>query len=452
MKSAHEIWRAMLTDLETEFSAVSFDVWIKTLVPYCVDDKSRLVLIATNSEHKHKVNAGQKIPIKLVAQKVAPYLTDIVVIEESEKEDYSSSVPEDTGKEEEQRKEALYGVGTPINPRYNFEEFVVGKSNELTVAAAHAVSDAPGQKFNPLFIYGASGLGKTHVMHAIGNSLLVSHPELKVIYVTSEKFLNDFISSIGNSKESRNTFRDKYRSADVLMIDDVQLLSGKERTQEELFHTFNDMHDAGKQLVFTSDRTPGEIPDISDRLRSRFEWGLITDIQPPDIETRIVILKKKSQKLQCNIPLEVLTFMAEKIDSNIREMESLLNKVVFLSGLTGAQPSVELVRDALKDYRNVTEEKINPDVIIDCVCKYFGLGRDVLLGKKKNKEIVEPRQICMYLIADMTNMPLETVGNICGGRDHTTVMHARDKIERLMSSASRIKTAVEDIRSMVFKK
>ncbi len=452
MKSAHEIWRDMLTDLETEFSAVSFDVWIKTLVPYCVDDKSRLVLIATNSEHKHKVNAGQKIPIKLVAQKVAPYLTDIVVIEESEKEDYSSSVPEDTGKEEEQRKEALYGVGTPINPRYNFEEFVVGKSNELTVAAAHAVSDAPGHKFNPLFIYGASGLGKTHIMHAIGNSLLVSHPELKVIYVTSEKFLNDFISSIGNSKESRNTFRDKYRSADVLMIDDVQLLSGKERTQEELFHTFNDMHDAGKQLVFTSDRTPGEIPDISDRLRSRFEWGLITDIQPPDIETRIVILKKKSQKLQCNIPLEVLTFMAEKIDSNIREMESLLNKVVFLSGLTGAQPSVELVRDALKDYRNVTEEKINPDVIIDCVCKYFGLGRDVLLGKKKNKEIVEPRQICMYLIADMTNMPLETVGNICGGRDHTTVMHARDKIERLMSSASRIKTAVEDIRSMVFKK
>ena len=452
MKSAHEIWRDMLSDLETEFSAVSFDVWIKTLVPYCVDDKSRLVLIATNSEHKHKVNSGQKITIKLVAQKVAPYLTDIVVIEDSEKEDYSAAVKEDGSAEEERRKEELYGVGTPINPKYNFEEFVVGKSNELTVAAAHAVSEAPGQKFNPLFIYGASGLGKTHIMHAIGNSLLVSHPDLKVVYVTSEKFLNDFISSIGNSKESRNTFRDKYRRADVLMIDDVQLLSGKERTQEELFHTFNDMHDAGKQLVFTSDRTPGEIPDISDRLRSRFEWGLITDIQPPDIETRIVILKKKAQKLQANIPLEVLTFMAEKIDSNIREMESLLNKVVFLSGLTGAKPSIELVRDTLKDYRNVTEEKINPDVIIECVCKYFGLARDVLLGKKKNKDIVEPRQICMYLMADMTNMPLETVGNICGGRDHTTVMHARDKIERLMPSASRIKTAVEDIRSMVFKK
>ena len=371
----------MLSDLETEFSACSYDVWIKTLTPYCVDDKSRLVLIATNADHKNKVNSGQKIPIKIVAQKVAPYLTDIVVIEESEKEDYSAAVAENENAEEEKRKETLYGVGTPINPKYNFEEFVVGKSNELTVAAAHAVSEAPGQKFNPLFIYGASGLGKTHIMHAIGNSLLVSRPELKVIYVTSEKFLNDFISSIGNSKESRNTFRDKYRSADVLMIDDVQLLSGKERTQEELFHTFNDMHDAGKQLVFTSDRTPGEIPDISDRLRSRFEWGLITDIQPPDIETRIVILKKKAQKQQCNIPLEVLTFMAEKIDSNIREMESLLNKVIFLSGLTGNAPSVELVRDALKDYRNVTEEKINPETIVDCVCKYFGLTSDVLLGK-----------------------------------------------------------------------
>lgn len=452
MRTAHEIWRDMLSDLETEFSACSYDVWIKTLTPYCVDDKSRLVLIATNADHKNKVNSGQKIPIKIVAQKVAPYLTDIVVIEESEKEDYSAAVAENENAEEEKRKETLYGVGTPINPKYNFEEFVVGKSNELTVAAAHAVSEAPGQKFNPLFMYGASGLGKTHIMHAIGNSLLVSRPELKVIYVTSEKFLNDFISSIGNSKESRNTFRDKYRSADVLMIDDVQLLSGKERTQEELFHTFNDMHDAGKQLVFTSDRTPGEIPDISDRLRSRFEWGLITDIQPPDIETRIVILKKKAQKQQCNIPLEVLTFMAEKIDSNIREMESLLNKVIFLSGLTGNAPSVELVRDALKDYRNVTEEKINPETIVDCVCKYFGLTSDVLLGKKKNKEIVEPRQICMYLMADMTNMPLETVGSICGGRDHTTVMHARDKIERLMPTASRIKTAVEDIRSMVFKK
>ncbi len=452
MKTAHDIWRDMLSDLETEFSAVSFDVWIKTLTPYCIDDKSRLVLIATNDEHKLKVNSGMKITIKLVAQKVAPYLSDLVVINDSEKEDYSAAVKEDESAEEEKRKDALCGIGTPINPKYNFEEFVVGKSNELTVAAAHAVSEAPGQKFNPLFIYGASGLGKTHIMHAIGNSLIVSHPELKVIYVTSNKFLNDFISSIGNSKESQNTFRDKYRSADVLMIDDIQFISGKERTQEELFHTFNDLHDAGKQLIFTSDRTPGEIPDLEERLRTRFEWGLITDIQPPDIETRIVILRKKAQKLQCNIPLDVLTFMAEKIESNVREMESLLNKVVFLSGLTGKPPSVDLVRDTLKDYRNVTEEKIPPEAIIDCVCKYFGMNSTDLLGKKKNKEIVEPRQICMYLMADLTNMPLETVGNVCGGRDHTTVMHARDKIERLMPTVSRIKTAVDDIKSMVFKK
>ena len=448
MKSASEIWRDMLSDLETECSAVSFDVWIKTLEPYIVDD-NRLVLIAANDEHKNKVNASHKILIKLVAQKVAPFLRDIIVVEESEKELYGSA---EAVAEKDEKPHPNYAVGTPINPKYNFEEFVVGKCNEFSVAAAHAVSEAPGQKFNPLFIYGGTGLGKTHIMHAIGNSLLLSHHEKKIIYVSSEKFLNDFISSIGNSKESQNSFRDKYRSADVLMIDDIQFMSGKERTQEELFHTFNDLHDAGKQLVFTSDCPPADIPDLEERLRSRFEWGLITDIQPPDIETRIAILTKKAQKLQCNIPLDVLAFMAEKIENNIREMESLLNKVVFLSGLTNRPPSIELVRDTLKDYRNVTDEKIRPDSIIESVCKYFGLNKDELLGKKKNKEIVEPRQICMYLMSDLTNMPLETVGNICGGRDHTTVMHARDKIERLMPTAERIKTAVEDIKSMIYKK
>lgn len=439
----------MRYDLETECSAVSFDVWIKTLEPYVVDD-NRLVLVAVDADHKNKVNASYRINIKLVAQRVAPFLKDIIVIEESERELYGNGVADTSAAE--QKVAANYAVGTPINPKYNFEEFVVGKSNEFTVAAAHAVSELPGQKFNPLFIYGGTGLGKTHIMHAIGNSLLVSDPEKKIVYVSSEKFLNDFLSSIGSSRESQLSFHDKYRSADVLMIDDIQLLSGKERTQEELFHTFNELHNAGKQLVFTSDRPPAEIPDLEERLRSRFSWGLITDIQPPDIETRIAILNKKAQKLQCNIPLDVLTFMAEKIENNVREMESLLNKVVFYSGLTNRPPSVDIVRDTLKDYRNVTEEKVNPNSIIDCVCKYFGLTKDELLGKKKNKEIVEPRQICMYLMADLTNMPLETVGNICGGRDHTTVMHARDKIDRIMPTSERVKTAVDDIKSMVYKK
>ncbi len=448
MKSANEIWRDMLSELENEVSAVSFDVWIKTLEPLLVDEKNRLVLVATNEEHKAKVNSGHKITLKLVAQKVAPFLSGIAVIEAGEKELYSGGAAVAT----ENKPAPNYAVGTPINPKYNFEEFVVGKCNEFTVAAAHAVSEAPGSKFNPLFVYGGTGLGKTHIMHAIGNSLLLSHPEKKIIYVSSEKFLNDFITSIGNSKESQTSFRDKYRSADVLMIDDIQFISGKERTQEELFHTFNDLHDAGKQLVFTSDRPPAEIPDLEERLRSRFEWGLITDIQPPDIETRIAILKKKAIKLQCNIPLDVLTLMAEKIENNVREMESLLNKVVFLSGLTKRPPSVELVRETLKDYRNVTDEKVRPEIIIDCVCKYFGITKDELLGKKKTKEVVEPRQICMYLMADLTNMPLETVGNICGGRDHTTVMHARDKIERLMPTSERIKNGVTDIKSMIYKK
>ena len=445
MKSASEIWRDMLSDLETECSAVSFDVWIKTLEPYMVDD-DRLILVATNAEHKNKVNASHKIIIKLVAQKVAPFIRDIIVIEASEKELYGNSKAKES---EAEKPVPNYAVGTPINPRYNFEELVVGKCNEFAVAAAHAVSEAPGKKFNPLFIYGGTGLGKTHIMHAIGNSLFVSTPELKIIYVSSEKFLNDFIQSIGNGKESPNSFRDKYRSADVLMIDDIQFISGKERTQEELFHTFNDLHDAGKQLVFTSDCPPSEIPDLEERLRSRFEWGLITDIQPPDIETRIAILNKKAQKLRINIPLDVLTFMAEKIENNIREMESLLNKVVFLCGLTNRPPSIDLVRDTLKDYRGATDEKISPDSIIESVCKYFGLGKNELLGKKKNKEIVEPRMVCIYVITDMLNMPLAAIGNILGGRDHTTIIHARDKIAEQLKNNDSIGIAVKDIKDML---
>ncbi len=447
MKSASEIWEDMKTELQTEVNTVTFDVWINTLRPYVVDD-GRLILVAANAEHVNKVRSGHMITLKLVAQKVAPYLRDIIIIEEGDKDLYGEGERVDTSP----KPETSYAVGTPINPKYNFEEFVVGKCNEFTVAAAHAVSEAPGEKFNPLFIYGGVGLGKTHIMHAIGNSIFISAPEKKVIYVSSEKFLNDFINSISAGKDAQTSFRDRYRSADVLMIDDIQFISGKERTQEELFHTFNDLHNEGKQLVFTSDRPPAEIPDLEDRLRSRFEWGLITDIQPPDIETRIAILNKKAQRLRVNIPIEVLTFMAEKIENNIREMESLLNKVVFLSALSNRPPSIDLVRDTLKDYRNVTDEKISPDAIIDCVCRYYGLTKDELLGKKKNKEIVEPRQLCMYLMADLTNMPLETVGNLCGGRDHTTVIHARDKIERLMPTSERIRVAIEDIKSMVYKK
>ena len=440
----------MMSALETECSAVSFDVWIKTLEPLCVSD-GRLILVAANENHKENVNSRLKITIKQVLKTIESLISDVIVVCPDEKDLYAAD------KEMPVDFDAGIELSAPneIIKKYNFENYVVGKCNEYAVAAAKAISDEPGTKYNPLFLYGGVGLGKTHIMHAIGNSLMVSRPSLKVVYVSSEKFLTDFINSIptgkGN-KEVAKSFRDKYRKADVLMIDDVQFIAGKQATVEELFHTFNELHDSGKQLIFTSDRSPAEIRDIEERLRSRFGWGLIIDIQPPDVETRIAILRKKSQSLGVNISMDVLASMAEAIESNIRDMESLLNKVIFLSGLINRPPSVDLVREALKDYRNVTEEKIPTDRIIDCVCQYFKMPKGDLLGKKKNKEIVEPRQLCMYLMTEYTNLPLGNIGDVCGGRDHTTVMHARDKIDKMLVSVPRIQTAAEDIRCLILKK
>ncbi len=448
MKSAREIWKEMLNVLETECSTVSYDVFIATLEPYCID-KDRLILVASSTNVKENVNSRLKITIKQTMRQIEPFLTDVVIIEEDEKENYACDV--DSADSIAASPDESYAKSSPINPRYNFEEFVVGDCNKMAVAAAHAIAENPGNKFNPLFIYGGVGLGKTHIIHAIANELFVNRPDLKVVYISSEKFLNDFISSMGRGKEPAEEFRNSYRSADVLMIDDIQFFSKKGRTQEELFHTFNYLHEQGKQLVFTSDRAPSEIPDIDDRLRSRFGWGLIADIQKPDVETRIAILERKALARRANIPIPVLSFMAEKMDSNIRELEGLLNKVIFLAELTQKPYTIEIAADALKDFGVSQDSKITTDHIVDCVCKYYGISKSDLFGKKRNKEIVEPRQICMYLISDLTSIPQETIGSICGGRDHSTVIHACAKIERLIATSEGMKTAIDDIRNLIYR-
>lgn len=449
MSKAIAIWDEIMTSLETECSTVSFDVWVKTLQPVCISE-NKLILLATNSEHKENVNSKLRILIRQVLKQSKPYIEDIIVALSDELSLYADDEKEQAASEFDVKLSAP----NEIMKKYNFENFVIGKCNEYAVEAAKSISNNPGEQYNPFFLYGDSGLGKTHIMHAIGNSIMMSKPELKIVYVTSEKFLNDFITSIptGSAKEVAKSFREKYRKADVLIIDDVQFISGKTATVEELFHTFNELHDSGKQLIFTSDRPPSELRDIEDRLRSRFGWGLIIDVQQPDYETRIAILRKKSQAKFVNIPIDVLSIMAEEMNSNIRDMESLLNKVIFLSGLTKRAPSKELVYEALKDYRNVVEEKISSDSILDCVCAYFKLSPDDILGKKKTKDIVEPRQICMYLMTEYTNYPLGTIGKQLGGRDHTTIMHARDKIEKMLGTVERVRTAVEDIKCMIFKK
>ncbi|MCI8412478.1 MAG: chromosomal replication initiator protein DnaA [Clostridia bacterium] len=451
MNNAKELWEKMLTNLEIEVSAVNFDVWIKTLEAVSIID-GRLVLMVPSEGSRKFVTEKFSDQLTATMQEVNPSMTAILIIGPNDADTYRTERDNCVAEAEETEETTKRVEANVINPKYNFENFVVGKSNQFMYAAARAVADEPGSRYNPLFIYGGAGLGKTHIMHAIGNSVRMSHPHLKVLYASSEKFVNEFIESIRTTKGNSTHFRDKYRNVDVLMIDDIQLISKMPRTQEEMFHTFNDLHGHNKQIILTSDRPPKEISPLEERLRTRFEWGLIVDVQPPDIETRIAILQKKAQAEKYNIPFGVLEFMAEKISDNVRDMESLLNKVIFLSRLYNSSPNIDLVKEALKDYTDKTEESVSADRIVDCVCRYFNVKKEELVGKKKTKEIVEPRQICIYLITDMLALPLTTIGAMFGGRDHTTIMHARDKVAEKMGQNPKTQVAVTDIKDMILKK
>ncbi len=443
--AAKETWEKMLPILEKELSILSYDVWIKTLAPSDICD-GKLVLVAATEYGKEFVNTRYLPLIKAAMQMINPLLTDVNIITATE-----MPLIDKEGKQEEEpvpvRQDSI-----SINLKYNFESFVVGKANQLAVAAAKAVASDPGNVYNPLFIYGGAGLGKTHLMHAIGNYIRVANPSLKVLIVSSERFVNDLVAFIGGGKTGGIGFRDKYRSCDVLMVDDIQFISGKTATTEEMFHTFNELHALNKQLVFTSDRPPKEIPDIDERLRSRFEWGFTADIQPPDFETRIAILRKKAQMLKCNISLEVLNYMAECMTGNVREMEGLLNKVILLSQLNETSPSLSLVKEALKDYGEKQEGSITVDDVIDATCKVFSVTKADLVGKKKTKEIVEPRQVCIYIITELLDIPLATIGNIFGGRDHTTIMYARDKVSEKLNTSVKTATDVNNIKNMIYNK
>ena len=452
METVKKIWRDALSVLETEASAISFDVWIRPLEAVDIDG-DKLVLVAPTDGNVIAINNQLRPLICEVLHRINPLISDIELRVSSSSPAGEAAVSESVPEPEPEPKNKIqlgFDSGL-INPRYTFDNFVVGKCNQLVVAAAKAVVMTPGTLYNPLFIYGGVGLGKTHIMHAIGNAIRKNDCSLKVVYISSEKFVNEFIEAIRISGGA-GEFREKYRSADVLMIDDIQFISKKAGTQEELFHTFNDLCQANKQLIFASDRAPKEIPDIEDRLRSRFEWGLIADIQPPDLETRIAILQKKAQAEKQNVPSEVLNFMAARIDNNIREMESMLNKVILLAKLYDKPITLELAQETFKDYNQPSDEVVGADDIIDSTCKYFGVSRDDLLGKKRDKKIVEPRQICIYLISEMLPLPLTSIGGIMGGRDHTTIMHAKNKIALAVGKEERYRIAVHDIRDMVYKK
>lgn len=335
-----------------------------------------------------------------------------------------------------------------LNPKNTFDTFVIGSGNRFAHAASLAVAEAPAKAYNPLFIYGGVGLGKTHLMHAIGHYVLEHNPSAKVVYLSSEKFTNEFINSIRDNKATE--FRNKYRKVDVLLIDDIQFLAGKESTQEEFFHTFNTLHEENKQIVISSDRPPKEIPTLEDRLRSRFEWGLITDITPPDLETRIAILRKKAKAEGLDIPNEVMLYIANQIDSNIRELEGALIRVVAYSSLINKDINADSSMEALKDIIPSSKPKIITILDIQqTVGEYFNVKLEDFKAKKRTKSVAFPRQIAMYLARELTDFSLPKIGEEFGGRDHTTVIHAHEKISNLMQTDVQFQNQMKEINELL---
>ena len=382
MKDSNTVWQEMLSILEVEIHALGFDVWVRPLRPVDTDDEDCLVLRAPTMALKSEVMTRYMPLMREAMRNIDGAPSDISIIVEEEHED----VVEKTEDKPVMPKPEKVEVNT-INPKYNFENFVVGDCNKLAHAAAEAVAASPGAVYNPLFIYGGVGLGKTHIMQAIGNAVRLSASNLKVLYVSSETFVNEFIESIRTARDTNQaqSFRDKYRNVDVLIIDDVQFMGKKYGSQEELFHTFETLHNAGKQMVFASDRPPQDIPDLDSRVRSRFASSLVVDMKSPDLETRIAILQRKAQDAKVNIAYNALEFIAECVQSNIREMEGVLTKVIFLARLSNKKVDLSICREALNDYRVQACDEITADEIIECTCRYFNVNKQDVVGKKKNK-------------------------------------------------------------------
>ena len=356
-------------------------------------------------------------------------------------------------KHEEKKSRNKNSKSSAFNPKFTFENYVVGPTNEFTVAAAKAVAENPGGQYNPLFVYGGAGLGKTHVLHAIGNQIVETKPELTVVYVTTEQFTNEFIETVSKNELDMNTgFRNKYRNADVLIVDDVQSIIGKPRVQEEFFHTFNALISQNKQIVLSSDRPPKEITPLEDRLRTRFEWGLMTDIGIPEIETRIAILKKKTFIDRHSVDDEVLEYIAEAMTTSVRELEGYLSRCIFYAGLL-KKPKVTLdvAQEALKNYITVSKVTFDSDKIIEKVCRYFEVSKNQLLGRDRKKELSYPRQICMYLLDNMLEMPYTSIGKIFN-KDHATVIYCKNKIDKLLKTDKLLQTQIKDIKDLCMTK
>lgn len=439
MDHVQELWAQTLVGLQKKISKPSFETWLKPTE--AIERKNDILVIAApNNFSRDWLESRYADIIREKLKEITNQSLGVNFIsrEETEKKEPLPADPEEIELAEPISKKQL-------NPRYTFNTFVIGSENRFAHAASLAVAESPANAYNPLFIYGGVGLGKTHLMHAIGHYILEVNPQSRVVYISSEKFTNEFINAIRDNKAIQ--FRNKYRSADILLIDDIQFLARKEQTQEEFFHTFNALHEEHKQIVISSDRPPKEILRLEDRLRSRFEWGLITDVQPPNLETRIAILRKKAIADNLEVPSEVLVAIADQVSTNIRELEGALIRVVAYSALVNQPITPELASEALKEIISTTVSKqVNIQQIQEAVCNYYRLQAEDLISKKRTKTIAFPRQIAMYLSREMTDYSLPKIGEDFGGRDHTTVIHAHEKISRTLDKDSLLKDAIQEIK------
>lgn len=450
MNIVEENWEQILNKMKLEYcsSNISYNTWIAPLTVYEVTDDTVYILVKLRASLEH-IEEKYLLPFKVCIAEVTGYeyevsfvTDDHVVIQEKK----------DTAVKKQQSN-AIFEQAN-LNPKYTFDTFVVGSNNNFAHAASLAVADSPGEIYNPLFLYGGVGLGKTHLMHSIAHFILEKDPTKKKLYVTSETFTNELIDALKIGKNGNElamtTFREKYRNNDVLLIDDIQFIIGKESTQEEFFHTFNHLHVSGKQIIISSDKPPKDIETLEARLRTRFEWGLIADISSPDYETRMAILRKKEELdglERYHIPDEVMQYIANNITSNIRELEGSLNKLIALANLENKPIDIPLAAEALKDMisPNNTRE-ITPELIIEVVSDHFNVPAAELKGKKRNAEIVLPRQIVMYLCRKMTDTPLKTIGLILGGKDHASVSHGVKKIEHDVKTDEALNNTVNIIK------
>ncbi|UFJ40453.1 chromosomal replication initiator protein DnaA [Brevibacillus humidisoli] len=439
-----ELWRKVLAKIEKTLSKPSFDTWLKATKATTLEEDA-LIVSAPNEFARDWLESRysplitdtlyETTGINMKVKFVVPQDPDLGLTDEIPAPNPKTPVQPSVGDDQ---------PPSILNPKYTFDTFVIGSGNRFAHAASLAVAEAPAKAYNPLFIYGGVGLGKTHLMHAIGHYVLEHNPSAKVVYLSSEKFTNEFINSIRDNKTV--DFRNKYRSVDVLLIDDIQFLAGKEQTQEEFFHTFNALHEESKQIVISSDRPPKEIPTLEDRLRSRFEWGLITDIQPPDLETRIAILRKKAKAENLDIPNEVMIYIANQIDTNIRELEGALIRVVAYSSLINRDIDANLAAEALKDIIPSSRPRVITIMDIQrAVGEEFSLKLEDFKAKKRTKSVAYPRQIAMYLSRELTDASLPKIGDEFGGRDHTTVIHAHEKISKALLTDPQLQVTVQSL-------